>query len=147
MKRIALLLIAIIFLQRGFAQDSISSVVVHKDPRLDLLVKRQAAINAAVKKATPHTARGFRLLVANTNNRNEAIAAKTKVYTLFPELKAYLAYQSPYYKLKVGNFQTRAEAESYRKTMTSMFPKGVFIVNDIIEVKAEKDAVEVEDLP
>ena len=51
----------------------------------------------------------------NTNNRDEAIAAKTKVYTYFPELKSYLLYQSPYYKLKVGNFKEKKEAEDYQK--------------------------------
>ncbi|MDB5253633.1 MAG: hypothetical protein JWP27_2802 [Flaviaesturariibacter sp.] len=126
------------------AQDT-SAVIVHKDPRLDALVRKQAAINVAVKKASSRTMRGFRLLVINTNNRDEAIAAKTKLYTLYPELKAYLAYQSPYYKLKAGNFPTRAEAESYKRTMSVLFPKGVFVISDIIELKAEKDAVEVED--
>ena len=29
--------------------------------------------------------------------------------------------------------------------MTSMFPKGVFIINDIIEIKPEKDAQELEE--
>jgi hypothetical protein len=126
------------------AQDS-GTVIVHKDPRVDLLAKKQAAINVAVKKASSRTMRGFRLLVVNTTRREEAIAAKTKIYTLYPELKAYLAYQSPYYKLKAGNFRTREEAETYRRTMSTLFPKGVFIVNDIIELKAEKDAVELEE--
>ncbi|RYD86183.1 MAG: SPOR domain-containing protein [Sphingobacteriales bacterium] len=121
------------------------SVVVHKDPRLDILVKRQSQINVAVRKASAHTAQGFRLLVVNTNKRQEAIDAKSKIYTLFPELKAYLAYQSPYYKLKAGNFKTRAEAEVYRKRMTGIFPKGVFVVPDVVELKAEKETVEIED--
>lgn len=147
MKTLFLLIVTVLLIKIAAAQDSASSVIVHKDPRLDLLVKKQAAINAAVKKATSHTMRGYRLLVVNTTKREDAIAAKTKIYTLFPELKAYLSYQSPYYKLKAGNFQTRAEAESYRKTMNSIFPKGVFIVNDVIEVKAETDSVDVLDNP
>ena len=118
-----------------------TSVVIHKDPRIDLLIKKKAAINKATKSGA-RTARGFRLLVINTNSRNEAIAAKTKVYTYFPELKAYLQYQSPYFKLRAGNFKTRDEAERYRKQMNSMFPKGVFIVNDTIEIKPEKEEVE-----
>lgn len=123
-----------------FAQNDTSgmSVVVHKDPRIDLLVKKQASINTASKKAYGRTMRGYRLLVLNTNKREEAIAAKTKVYTYYPELKAYLVYQSPFFKLKAGNFKTRDEADKYRKQMNTLFPKGVFIVNDIIEVKAEK---------
>jgi hypothetical protein len=120
------------------AQDT-SSVVVHKDPRIDLLLKKQGDVNAAIKKANARTARGFRILVINTNKRDEAIAAKTKLYTNFPELKAYLVYQSPYFKLKVGNFKTREEAQQYQKSLGYYFPKGVFIVTDTIEVTPEKD--------
>lgn len=123
----------------AIAQDS-SSVVVHKDPRLDVLLKKQGDVNAAIKKANAHTARGFRLLVVNTNKRDEAIAAKTKVYSNFPELKAYLIYQSPYFKLKAGNFRTREEAQQYQKSVGYYFPKGVFIIPDTIEVTPEKDS-------
>lgn len=120
----------------SFAQDS---VIVHKDPRVDALVKKQSSINKSVKKASVRTMRGYRLLVVNTNKREEAMDAKTKIYTYFPDLKAYLSYQSPYFKLKAGNFKTRDEAEKYRKTMSGIFPKGVFIINDIIEIKPETD--------
>lgn len=130
-------LLTVLFLSYStFAQDS---VIVHKDPRVDVLVKRQSSINKSVKKASVRTMRGYRLLVVNTNKREEAMDAKTKIYTYFPDLKAYLSYQSPYFKLKAGNFKTRDEAEKYKKTMTAIFPKGVFIINDIIEVKPETD--------
>jgi len=123
------------------AQDT-STVLVHKDPRLDLLLKKQGDINAAVRKANARTAKGFRLLVINTNKRDEAIAAKTKVYTNFPQLKAYLVYQSPYFRLKVGNFRTREEAQQYQKTLGYYFPKGVFIIADTIEITPERDTDE-----
>ena len=131
----------------SFAQDNnsptqTSSVIVHKDPRVDLLVKKQASINTVTKKANQRSMRGYRLLIINTNKREEAIDAKTKVYTYFPELKSYLAYQTPYFKLKAGNFKTRDEAEKYRKMMSTLFPKGVFIINDIIEIKYDKEELE-----
>ena len=128
----------ILFAIGASAQDS-SSVVVHKDARLDVLLKKQGDVNAAIKKANARTARGYRLLVINTNKRDEAIAAKTKVYTAFPELKAYLVYQSPYFKLKVGNFKTREEAVQYQKSLGFYFPKGVFVLADTIEVTPDKD--------
>lgn len=130
--------------QTGAAAIEPVSVVVYKDPRIDALLKKKATINKSAKNVA-RTMRGYRLLVANTNNRDEAIAAKTKIYNYFPELKAYLQYQSPYFKLRAGNFKTRDEAEKYRKSMTSMFPKGVYIVNDIIEIKPEKEKEEVEE--
>jgi hypothetical protein len=121
-----------------------SSVVVHKDPRIDVLIKKKAAINKAAKNVA-RTARGYRLLIINTNSRDEAIAAKTKLYTYYPDLKSYLQYQSPYYKLRAGNFKTRDEADRVRKQLGSMFPKGVFIVNDIIEIKPEREEKEIEE--
>src|SRR5690348_15185773 len=120
------------------AQDT-NSVVVHKDPRLDILLKKQGDINTAIKKANTRTAKGYRLLVINTNKRDEAIDAKTKVYSNFPELKAYLVYQSPYFRLKVGNFKTREEAQQYQKSLARFFPKGVFVIGDTIEITPEKD--------
>ena len=125
------------FSQNITANDS-SSVVVHKDPRLDLLIKKQAQINEETSRNARRTMKGYRLLVINTNKREDAINAKTQVYTYFPELKAYLTYQSPYFKLKAGNFKTRDEAEDYQKKLNAIFSKGVFIMADIIEVKPEK---------
>lgn len=119
-----------------------NSVIVHKDPRVDILVKKQAQINEETTKEGRRTAKGYRLLVINTNKRDEAIAAKTKVYTYFPDLKAYLIYQSPYFKVKVGNFKDRKDADEFRKELTTLFPSGVFIINDIIEIKPDKNKEE-----
>jgi hypothetical protein len=129
-----------------FAQDATtdtSSIVVHKDPRLDLLVKKQAEINEETTRNARKVARGFRLLVVNTNHREEAISAKTKLYQYFPELKSYLLYQSPYFKLKAGNFRDKKDAENYQQKLNKVFPKGVFIMSDLIEVKPDKDNDEI----
>ena len=120
-----------------------SSVVIHKDSRIDLLVKKQAEINEETTRNTRRVTKGFRLLVVNTNKRDEAISAKAKLYQYFPELKSYLLYQSPYFKLKAGNFKERKDAESYQKKLNAFFPKGVFVMNDMIEVKPDKDTEEV----
>jgi len=119
-----------------------SSVVIHKDSRIDLLVKKQAEINEETTRNARRVTRGFRLLVVNTNKRDEAISAKAKLYQYFPELKSYLLYQSPYFKLKAGNFKERKDAESYQKKLNAFFPKGVFVMNDMIEVKPDKDTEE-----
>jgi hypothetical protein len=116
-----------------------NSVIIHKDPRLDLLVKKQIQINEFTSRDARRIGKGFRLLVVNTNKRDEAIEAKTKVYTYFPELKSYLIYQAPYFKLKVGNFKERKEAEDYLNKLKKHFPQGVFVMNDVIELKIDLD--------
>ncbi len=142
-------LTTVLFTINSFGQDTTGKnsidtnyVVVHKDPRVDLLVKKQAQINEETSRAGRRTDKGFRLMIISTNNREEAIAAKTKVYTYFPELKAYLWHQSPYYKLKAGNFKDRKDAEAYQKRLNVYFPKGVFIMKDVIEVKPTRPGEE-----
>lgn len=131
----------LLFCSLAFSQDSAwkktNAVVIHKDSRIDSLIKKQATINEEILRVARRNTKGFRILVINTNNRAEAIAAKSKVYSNFPELKAYLIYQSPYFRLKVGNFKERDDAEDYQKKLNKYFPKGVFIMNDVIEVKAD----------
>ncbi len=136
------------------AQDSLfvkpgknSRVSIQKDPRIDLLIKKQIQVNEETSRQARRQDKGFRLLVISTTLREEALAAKTKVYTYFPELKAYLFHQSPYYRVKAGNFKERKEAEQYQRRLELLFPKGVFIINDIIEVKLKGIAEEDSSLP
>lgn len=139
-----LLLFVLVFaIKTSFAQDSLTLngpvLVVHKDSRADALVKKQAEINERSRRIAGRTMRGYRLLVINTNSRDEAISAKSKIYTHFPDQKAYLTYQSPFFKLKAGNFQTRDDAKRYQSLMNTIFPKGVYIISDVIEVAPVKD--------
>jgi hypothetical protein len=128
----------------AYSQDTLvnpfdsNTVLVHKDSRIDILVRKQATINEISSRNSKRTDKGYRLMIISTNNRDEALAAKTKVYTFFPELKAYLWYQSPYFRVKAGNFKDRKDAEDYQRRMNNYFPKGVFIMKDIIEVKPGK---------
>ena len=114
------------------------SVAVHKDPRIDVLLKKQAEVNNVSTRsaAKRRTARGYRLLVASTNSRSEAMAARTKILTYYPELKPYLSHQAPYFKVTAGNFLTRSEALAYQKRMSSILP-GAVVINATIEVKPE----------
>ena len=121
----------------ALAQTDSGSVVVHKDPRIDLLIIKQIEINEYTTRNARRTAPGYRILVINTNDRAKASEAKARIYQQFRELPAYLMYQSPFYKLKVGNFREREEAEQYLVDIQRLFPSGVYIVRDVIEVRPE----------
>jgi SPOR domain len=114
-------------------------VTIHKDPRLDLLISKQVELNNVAYKENNRTGYGFRVLVINTNDRNKAIEVKSKMMTEFPEHKTYLVYQSPYFKIQVGNFRERKEAEALRKKIIQFYPTGVIVVPATVEYKAEKE--------
>src|SRR6476660_7912947 len=117
-----LLVVIGLFVSVGcFAQIDSGSVVVHKDPRVDLLISKQIEINEYTTRNARRTAPGYRILVISTNDRSKASEAKTRIYKQFPELQAYLMYQSPFYKLKVGNFRERPEADAYLADIQRLF--------------------------
>ena len=46
----------------SFSQDS-GNVIIHKDPRLDLLISKQTEINEVTTRNSRRTASGYRILV------------------------------------------------------------------------------------
>jgi len=136
--KLTLTILSFFLIAHVFAQTDSNTVVVNKDPRIDLLVKKQIDINEEATRDSRRTAQGYRILVINSNDRKKVFDAKAKIYQLYPDLKLYLLYQAPFYKLKVGNFKTRDEAQEYLQALTRDFPSGLFIVRDIIEVKPER---------
>ena len=132
-------------LGKSFAQaDSVATikdtVVVNKDPRLDILTQKQALINKRSQMMTSNGLyKGYRLQLLSTNNRNQAFKLKYDLLTNFPDQKAYVSYQAPYFKVKFGNFLHRDEAEKIRKQLTKSYPAGVFIVEDAIEYTPKDD--------
>ena len=123
------------FAQRDWAQADTSGVVVTKDPRVDLLVRKQIAINEETTRESRRNVPGFRIQVMNTPDRNKVYDAKVKVYQEFPDWKPYLLYQAPNYKLRVGDFKTEEEAQAAMQQLSRLFPQGMYVIRDLIELK------------
>jgi hypothetical protein len=114
-------------------------ITINKDPRLDLLIKKQVELNKEVYKENNRTGPGFRVLVINTNDRAKALEVKSNLMKNFPDHKTYLIYQSPYFKIQIGNFRERTEAELLRKDIVRFFPGNIIVVPAIVEYKPEKE--------
>jgi hypothetical protein len=135
--RILFIAILLFSVTEIFAQG----VTIYKDPRLDLLINKQIELNKEVYKENRRTGPGFRILVINTNDRNKAMDVKSRMMSEYPEHKTYLVYQSPYFKIQIGNFKERQDAESLRKKIIRIYPNGVIVVPATIELKPEKEDV------
>ncbi len=117
----------------SFRKDSI---IVNKDPRLDILTQKQAIINKrAQAQLSTGLYKGYRLQLLSSNNRNLAFKLKYSLMNNFPEYKAYVVYQAPYFKVRLGNFLKRDEAENARKKVSKKYSSGVYIVEDAIEYR------------
>jgi SPOR domain len=112
-----------------------STVMILKDPRIDQLVRKQIEINEATTRDSRRFVQGWRIQVINSPDRSKVFAAKATMLQEFPDWKPYLLYQSPNYKLRVGNFKTQEEAEDAVKQISRIFPSGIYVIPDVIELK------------
>ena len=128
--------------QTAVIQDSsvTGKITVSKDPRLDLLAKKEAEFNKLAALG-PKAAPGYRLLVVNSNDRNYAMKIRAQLLKAYPEQKVYMTFQAPFIKLKFGNFVDTNDAEKYRKLITSakIVTNNVYVVAEIVEVEADKN--------
>ncbi|WP_017256821.1 SPOR domain-containing protein [Pedobacter arcticus] len=122
----------------AFAQEA-GRVTVVKDPLIDSLIARRIALNKGVTKdGTPIVVFGYRVQVFFGNDRKEAYNEQARFNSLYPELATYISYTQPNYRVKVGDFRTRAEAQKLITELRPIFPT-LFIFNERINpLKADE---------
>jgi len=128
-----LLFIGLSVFSSVFACSS-DTVIIVKDARLDILVAKQNQINKRTAMMTSAGLyKGYRLQVISTAKRDDANKMKTDLMNRFPDQKSYTLFQSPNFKVRMGNFLKKEDAEKYRNQISKFFPKGIYIVEDTIE--------------
>lgn len=118
------------------------SVIVIKDARLEVLSVKQAYINKRTSMMTSAGLyKGFRIQLISTASRDAAQQMKTDMMNKYPDQKIYMLFQSPNFKVRMGNFLKRNDAERFRMQLIRYFPQGVYIVEDAIEYTPKDDDI------
>ena len=144
MKHLIILFLVFLVSHQLIAQSTDSTaankIVVQQDYRMDILARKEADINTAILKAQARLAKGYRLMILNTNDRGYAMKVRGELPQKYPDQKTYMWFANPYIKIKFGNFKTQDEAEPYRKAISKMLNGAtIYYVPETIEVKPDKD--------
>jgi hypothetical protein len=143
--KVCTFLLFILITVKGISQAndsfSIGNIIVHKDPRFDILSEKQAEINQRARKYQGSGIRsGFRIQVINTQKRDEANAVRAEMLRRFPDQKAHLQYRAPNFRVRVGNFLSQKEARTIRDMIAALYPeRGIYVVPDRIEYRPQID--------
>ncbi len=84
-----------------------------------------------------HSGRGYRVQIYSGNDRRKAIQAKATFMQRYPRIRTYLSYTAPQFRVKVGDFQSRDDAQDLRHVLSGIF-NPVMIVPDVIVVNTMK---------
>jgi hypothetical protein len=105
--------------------QSIQLVNKQVDAILDTISIQNKALRFAV---------GYRIQVYAGNLRTDADAAKLFVYQNYPELLPYIAFTSPTYRVKIGDFMNKLDADRYLQQVRQQFMSAI-ILPDKIDLK------------
>jgi hypothetical protein len=116
------------------------NVTIIKDNRLDELVKIEANFNKNFA-SNIKSAKGFRLMVISSNDRNLVMNLRSQLLQLYPDQKAYMSFQPPYIKLKFGNFLDKSTADEVKKEIIKrkLVSGNIYVIPETIEVKLDKN--------
>jgi len=110
----------------AISQTSGSIKIKGDNVYLDSLIDKNIAKNNINK-----TISGYRIQLFSGNERVNANNIKTKFLRLFPEQAAYLSYQQPYFKIRVGDFRSRLEAKLFYNKIKEEFSESIIIQDKI----------------
>jgi hypothetical protein len=115
--------------QTAKMEDFLSNLPIRQDQRITDLLVRHSQINQR-----KHGTDGFRLEIffsSEAKARELAGKVKNEFNLIFPEMPCYILFQTPNFKVRVGNFRNKSEALKTKAYIASKYPNA-FIVKDLI---------------
>lgn len=116
--------------------DLMENAVVHQDSAIyQLMMDKYLGIERGVQEVS-----GFRVQVYSSNVQ---IQAKNEAMLLHQELSKqltqaiYIISEPPFWKVRVGDFRTREEANAYKETLLKLYPilqSSTYVVPDKVTV-------------
>ena len=117
-------------------------VRIHQSDAIKNLIKvrSSSSINLLDDETLYTTMPGYKVQIYSSNARDSRSIANSRsaqVKQLYPELESVILYNAPFWKVQIGNFVTRGEAQEVLKNVKKHFPsfgKQSFIVRTTIKV-------------
>ena len=111
--------------------DSQDGVVnIHKDDRID---KLKEFVRVGEDGIDGVLIDGYRVMIYFDQDKTKSEQQKAHFISLYDEHKAYVDYVAPNYRVRVGNFRTKLEAEKLKQEILPMFPTAI-VVQDKIQL-------------
>jgi hypothetical protein len=102
-----------------------------KDPKVDSLIEDYLTGKKGTVTETGTSNQGFRVQIFSGADRNMANSAQAKFQEKYPEIRTYISYHDPFFKVHIGDFRTRLEAEKMVQELKYSFT-GLFIISEKI---------------
>ncbi|MFD1258497.1 SPOR domain-containing protein [Mucilaginibacter terrae] len=110
-----------------------------KDPRIDsLIAHRTTAGKLNVGGGSGNaggaiSAYGYRVQFYSGSNRKDAFNAQNRFQQMHPDMRTYISYKEPNFKVKGGDFRSRLEATKLIQELKGIFSP-LFVISEKINL-------------
>jgi len=108
-------------------------VEVDKDSKVDSLIGNYLVGGKNVNMSEPPSSTGYRVQIFSGSDRKGAYDAQAKFQDKYPAMRTYLTYLDPNFKVRIGDFRSRLEAEKMLQELRLAFT-GLFIIQEKINL-------------
>jgi hypothetical protein len=101
------------------------------------LLKKKIIVNKANLEVP-----GYRIQIASisgVNSKDKANKAKAEILLSNPDAQVYIVYSSPYFKVRIGDFRDKFNANYYLQTILKDYPFA-FVVEDDVNIPAIEES-------
>ena len=104
-------------------------ITINQDARIDSLL----VLHKKMNEKNPHI-EGWRINIffeSGNYSKKMAIDTKAKFVQSYTDIPCYVVFEEPYYKVLVGDYRTRMEAEKLLKDIVSEYPNAFVVEAEI----------------
>ena len=115
-------------------------VTIIQSPELRRLIGVQGSASVLGRDGNYTLLMGYRVQMFNSNRsgaKAEAYARAEQIRHIAPTMSSYITYKAPFWRLAVGNFATREEANQARARLVSTLPAWAqesYVVRDKVRI-------------
>jgi len=108
-----------------FAQQKEGIVKIETSAKIDEIIAKKKQFNKSLK-----TINGYKIQLFYGNEKNSH-KIKDEFKALFPEISTKIIFSSPQWKVQVGNYRTRLEADRNLVEIKKEYPGAIVIASEI----------------
>lgn len=119
MRSLFIALFVSVFMIPLCAQDE-DNIIINESEDINKLLNKHIAFNKAKGGID-----GYRIQIffdAGNRSKGRAYATKSNFILKYPNTRAYITYEAPNYKVRIGNFRTKLDAEHFKHKILEDYP-------------------------
>lgn len=118
--------------QEQAEKNTNSKIRLIQDSRLEVLESNYKKIRRESSRPrqeiqSNQTIRGYRIQIYSGNDRAKASDIRIKFMGSYPNTPCYLQFLSPYYKIRVGDYENSQEASKKLKYFQRVYPSALVV--------------------